>query len=266
MDALLANFISCGDTIVVHICGQQKTFSIKKVQEYLGLTITDNGIGRNFVKRVNSGDPNVTNMIQPGDHIALIDAESTLGKRHYEVARAIRDIPCEKTFTMTLIQPVCATVPCTKSKPKQILDDRVNSITNDQSVPKPDPPSQIYNLESDCDELINSSLPLDRLLSKGSAGGSPVSNRSNEEYRQMIGMLNTTLESLVGISDDLLAIRIYRLAKENGSSYARFSEAIKNSELSVFNFGEDIELALWNRVKIPQNTNDTCINDMRTLV
>lgn len=261
MESLLGNYISSGDLIVVHLCGQQRTFSIKKVQEYLGLTITDNGIGRAFVKRVNSTDSMVVNSIQPGDHIALIDSESTLGKRHYEVARAIREIPCEKTFTMTLIQPICATTPPMNPIISAPASKTADSQTKNSTYTNYS--EQVYSLESDCEELINSSLPLDKLLSKGD---NPETNTSSVDYRQVIGLLNTTLESLLGISDNLLAIRIYRLAKENGTSYESFTAAIRNSELSVFNFGEDIELALWNRVKSQSRCNQPYNEIQRTLV
>lgn len=254
MDSLLGNYISTGDLIVVHLCGQQRTHSIRKVQEYLGLTITDNGIGRAFVKRVNSTDSVVLDSIKPGDHIAMIDSESTVGKRHYEVARAIREIPCEKTFTITLIQSICATLPPANSILKTSAS-RIDDIQTRDAKTYTNQAKQIYSFESDCDELINSSLPLDRLLSKSNNLDDSAASAPSAEYRRTISLLNTTLESLLGISDNLLAIRIYRLAKENATSYENFVQGIRNSELSVFNFGDDIEQALWNRVtKTDYNT------------
>lgn len=45
---------------------------------------------------------------QVGDHIERINNENLVGKRHYEVAKFIKDIPLGDTFTIRLISPLQA--------------------------------------------------------------------------------------------------------------------------------------------------------------
>lgn len=43
---------------------------------------------------------------QPGDHIEKLNNMDVVGKRHYEVARLLKDIPTHSTFTLRLIEPM----------------------------------------------------------------------------------------------------------------------------------------------------------------
>lgn len=258
MNSLLGNYLSSGDLIVVHLRGQARDLSIRKTQEYLGLTITDNGNGRAFVKKVASEDADVERLVQPGDHIAAINAESTVGWRHYQVAKAIRDVPLNTQFTIKLIEPLHSKdimaskdLIC-KSSTEQSSGQNVplfNATINDSNQKVPGD----THMDSSFDSLINSSLPIDRLLSKGALGkpnatdaeDSPIDNESSNIYKLTIDKINSTLESFLGINDNLLAIQIYRTARENKDDYDQFVAAVKNSELSAFNFSEDIKSHLW---------------------
>lgn len=44
--------------------------------------------------------------IYVGDHIEKINDISMVGCRHYEVAKALKDIPRGETFTLRLVEPV----------------------------------------------------------------------------------------------------------------------------------------------------------------
>lgn len=44
--------------------------------------------------------------MQIGDHIEKLDDVSVVGKRHYEVARMLKDIPTGSTFTIRLVEPM----------------------------------------------------------------------------------------------------------------------------------------------------------------
>lgn len=44
--------------------------------------------------------------LQPGDHIEKLNNMNVVGKRHYEVARLLKDIPTNSTFTLRLIEPM----------------------------------------------------------------------------------------------------------------------------------------------------------------
>ena len=41
-----------------------------------------------------------------GDHIEMIDQQNVVGWRHYEVAKALKDIPKGKNFSLKLIEPL----------------------------------------------------------------------------------------------------------------------------------------------------------------
>lgn len=45
-------------------------------------------------------------LLQPGDHIEKLNNVNVVGKRHYEVARLLKDIPTNSTFTLRLIEPM----------------------------------------------------------------------------------------------------------------------------------------------------------------
>lgn len=286
MNSLLGNYLSMGDLIVVHMCGSGKDLNLRKTQEYLGLTITDNGHGRAFVKKVKSIDGLIEDMIKPGDHIAAINAESTVGLRHYEVAKTIREIPEKTNFTLHLVEPLYSEKNLEKKRIKLVehnkdlknnisllsfadLDyknhkgnhkDPNNSSFNSNILQQSSrPATDTSNLDSlsSYEDLANSSLPIERLLSKGAftADNNTHSTRSElgansnvvqlDSYRTTIERINSILESFLGINDNLLAIQIYRLAKENKDSITSFSNAIQKSELNVFNFDKDIADHLW---------------------
>ena len=55
MDQLLGGQIGLEDFIFAHCKGQPKEVELTKNEELLGLTITDNGTGYSFIKKVKSG-------------------------------------------------------------------------------------------------------------------------------------------------------------------------------------------------------------------
>lgn len=52
MNKLLGGQIGVDDFIFVHKKGQTKEVEVTKSEEYLGLTITDNGNGYSFIKKI----------------------------------------------------------------------------------------------------------------------------------------------------------------------------------------------------------------------
>lgn len=258
MNSLLGNYLSIGDLIVVHICGETKDVSFKKKFEFLGLTITDNGFGRAFVKRVNSQDKEICNSIKPGQHIIAINSESTVGLRHFEVARALREVPTDSEISLRLVEPMF-------SQENEDDDQLITLIRNEDSEAdksmirlnnynsKLDSQSTAASTRNDStdspsDELINSSLPIDQLLRNT---GSPSVNQAI--YKHIIEDINSILESFLGIHDTTLAIQIYRLSRENKDSFESFVRALRSSELSVFKFGPDTEKSLWTRATLVES-------------
>ena len=75
--------IGLHDFIFAHIEGQQKTVSVVKTNPALGLTITDNGTGYAFIKRIKEGSIiDGVAQICVGDHIRAINDKTFVGIRH----------------------------------------------------------------------------------------------------------------------------------------------------------------------------------------
>lgn len=47
-------------------------------------------------------------LFQVGDHIEKIDGLSLVGKRHFEVAKMLKEIPKGTTFVMRVVEPLKA--------------------------------------------------------------------------------------------------------------------------------------------------------------
>ncbi|KAK3726574.1 hypothetical protein QZH41_011031 [Actinostola sp. cb2023] len=90
MDRLLGGQIGLDDFIFAHIKGQGKKVEVIKDQPSLGLTITDNGAGCAFIKRIKEGSiADKEPQICVGDHVESINNVAVVGKRHFDVAQGI---------------------------------------------------------------------------------------------------------------------------------------------------------------------------------
>lgn len=77
-----------------------------KTDDALGLTITDNGAGYAFIKRIKEGSViDRIKVIEVGDHIERINSTSLVGRRHFEVAKMLKEIPKGSAFTLRLVEP-----------------------------------------------------------------------------------------------------------------------------------------------------------------
>ncbi|NXN51244.1 GIPC3 protein, partial [Rynchops niger] len=106
MQKLLGGQIGLEDFIFAHVRGETKEVEVTKTEDALGLTITDNGAGYAFIKRIKEGS--IINRIQTvcvGDSIEAINDHTIVGCRHYEVARMLRELPRAQPFTLRLVQP-----------------------------------------------------------------------------------------------------------------------------------------------------------------
>ena len=106
MTRLLGGQIGLEDFIFAHIKGHAKEITTNKSEVALGLTITDNGAGYPFVKRIKEGS--VISRVKEvciGDHIESINGRSMVGSRHYEVARLLKELPRYAEFTLRLVEP-----------------------------------------------------------------------------------------------------------------------------------------------------------------
>ncbi|XP_074834157.1 PDZ domain-containing protein GIPC3 [Carettochelys insculpta] len=106
MQKLLGGQIGLEDFIFAHVRGETKEVEVTKTEDALGLTITDNGAGYAFIKRIKDGS--IINRVQTvcvGDCIEAINDQTIVGCRHYEVAKMLRELPRARPFTLRLVQP-----------------------------------------------------------------------------------------------------------------------------------------------------------------
>ncbi|KAK2093602.1 PDZ domain-containing protein gipc1 [Saguinus oedipus] len=106
MDKLLRGQIGLEDFIFAHVKRQRQEVEVFKSEDALGLTITDNGAGYAFIRRIKEGSViDHIHGISVGDMTEAINGQSLLGCRHYEVARLLKELPRGRTFTLKLTEP-----------------------------------------------------------------------------------------------------------------------------------------------------------------
>jgi len=107
MERLLGGQIGLDDFIFAHTKGQRKTVEVLKTSPALGLTITDNGAGSAFIKRIKEGSiADEVAQICVGDHIEAINNTGLIGTRHYDVARMLRELPVGEQISFQLVEPM----------------------------------------------------------------------------------------------------------------------------------------------------------------
>lgn len=230
MTRLLGGQIGLDDFLFAHVKGEQQSAGINKDGPALGLTISDNGAGYAFIKRVKDGSIISRNeYIEVGDHIEKIDGESLVGCRHYEVAKMLKEIPKGSTFTIRLIAPqkagFCAIGP--RSGPG--AGKKAGYGSGKQTL---------------------------RLKANGTAAIEEVDNsRSLAEEN-----INKLLENFMGINDSELASQIWDLA-EGKTNTMELAEAIDNSDLEAFGFTDDFIFELWGAITDAKSGRGKTINN-----
>ena len=107
MTRLLGGQIGLEDFIFAHIKGRAKEVEIEKSEDALGLTITDNGAGYAFIKRIKENSiMDKIEGINVGDHIEKINQQSLIGCRHFEVAKMLKEIPKSTKFLLRVVEPL----------------------------------------------------------------------------------------------------------------------------------------------------------------
>lgn len=214
MTKLLGGQIGLDDFIFVHRKGRPKEIEIKKTEDALGLTITDNGAGYAFIKRIKEGSIiDSVKHIEVGDHIEKINNEILVGKRHFEVAKMLKEIPKDTMFTLRLVGP---------------LKDGFTHVG-----PKSD---------SRKGKKANYGSGKETLRFK--ANGEAQIEQATDEQQVAIDKINNLLEGFMGINDSDLATLIWEQAQGKTNSMD-FAEAIDSSELEEFGFTDDFIIELW---------------------
>ncbi|XP_012257918.1 PDZ domain-containing protein GIPC3 [Athalia rosae] len=215
---LLGGQIGLDDFIFAHKKGRPKEIELVKNDDALGLTITDNGAGYAFIKRIREGSViDNAKVIQVGDHIEKINDEILVGRRHFEVAKLLKEIPKGTTFTLRLIEP---------------QKNGFGSIG-----PRGDPRKGKKQVYGSGKETL-------RFRADGSV---QIEEVPDDSATYGVEKINGLLESFMGINDNELATQIWELAEGKDNSMD-FAEAIDNSDLEVFGFTDDFVIELWGAV------------------
>lgn len=218
MNELLGTQIGVGDFIFAHKKGRPKEIELVKTDDSLGLTITDNGAGYSFIKRIREGSViDRIKVIEVGDHLEKIDSMSLVGKRHFEVARMLKEIPKDSTFTLRLVEPM------------------KNGFAG--IGPRGD-------LRKGKKSGYGSGKETLRFKADGSA---QIIEQVDDSATIGIAKINVILESFMGIYDTELATQIWELSEGKDNSMD-FAEAIDNSDLEEFEFTDDFVIELWGAV------------------
>ncbi|XP_019881863.1 PDZ domain-containing protein GIPC1 [Aethina tumida] len=213
MKQLLGGQIGLEDFIFVHKKGRPKEVELVKSEESLGLTITDNGAGYAFIKRIKEGSIiDQVRHINVGDHIEKLNGESMVGRRHFEVAKCLKAIPTGTTFTIRLVEPIRS---------------GFNAI-----APKS---SNRYGKKA---------YGSGKETLRFKAGGQAEIEQQDDALDAGIEKINGILETFMGINDSELATQIWEMSVGKSNSMD-FAEAIDESELASFEFSDDIIIELW---------------------
>ncbi|KAG9466730.1 hypothetical protein GDO78_016202 [Eleutherodactylus coqui] len=212
MQKLLGGQIGLEDFIFAHVRGETKEVEITKTEDALGLTITDNGAGYAFIKRIKeSSITDRLKIVNVGDNIEAINDQTIVGCRHYEVAKMLRELPKSETFTLRLVQP------------KRAFD-----MIGQRGKP------------NKCEGKMSSGKETLRLRNKGMATLEELPSNGEEEATCKVDDL---LESYMGIRDMELATTLVETAKER-TTPEDFGRGLDNL-LGEFAFPAEFILEVW---------------------
>ncbi|XP_053869669.1 PDZ domain-containing protein GIPC3 [Malaclemys terrapin pileata] len=214
MQKLLGGQIGLEDFIFAHVRGETKEVEVTKTEDALGLTITDNGAGYAFIKRIKDGSiMNRVQTVRVGDSIEAINDQSIVGCRHYEVAKMLRELPRARPFTLRLVQPKRAF-------------DMIGQRTKSSKCPG--------------EGKVASGKETLRLRARGTASLEEVPSAWEEEAARRVDDL---LESYMGIRDVELASTMVEVARECLSP-AEFAKSL-DSVLGEFAFPSEFVAEVW---------------------
>ncbi|KAJ8377639.1 hypothetical protein AAFF_G00254840 [Aldrovandia affinis] len=195
MEKLLGGQIGLEDFIFAHVKGQKKEVDVFKGEDALGLTITDNGAGYAFIKRIREGSIiDRIQVISVGDMIESINGQLLIGCRHYEVAKTLKDLPKGQDFCLKLVEPMKAF-------------DRI---------------SQRVGARSGSGAQLGTGRGTLRLRSKGPATVEELPSAFEEKAVEKVDDL---LENYMGIRDSELASSMVELGKDKRNP-DEFAEAL----------------------------------------
>ncbi|XP_072104367.1 PDZ domain-containing protein GIPC1-like isoform X1 [Mobula birostris] len=217
MDKLLGGQIGLEDFIFAHVKGQKKEVEIYKSEDALGLTITDNGAGYAFIKRIKEGSLiDQVEVIKVGDLIEAINGQSVIGSRHFEVAKLLKGLVKGQLFTLRLVEPL---------KAFDMISQRGKGG------------------KSASGGQLGTGKGTLRLRAKGVA---TVEEEPSAFEEKAIEKVDDLLESYMGIRDTELAATMVDLGK-NRRNPDEFAQAL-DEELGDFAFPDEFVFDVWGAI------------------
>ncbi|KAJ8688261.1 hypothetical protein QAD02_024056 [Eretmocerus hayati] len=221
MSALVGEQIGLDDFIYAHKKGRAKEIELVKSEDSLGLTLTDNGAGLVFVKRIARGSiMERLRVIQVGDHLEKLNGRSLVGSRHFEVARALKRIDRGSGLVLRLVEP---------------LSRGGFGLLGPRTAP-----ARSRNKFA-CYASGRETL---RFKADGFARIEQVTD--DFKTRERIDQVNHALEVHMGISDFVLARRLWDIA-QNKINSTDLAKAIDSSFSDYYasDFPEDLIFEIW---------------------
>lgn len=216
MNRLLGGQIGLEDFLFAHVRGQPKLVTLKKVDKALGVTITDNGAGYAFIKRIKEGSTiDGIEGVCAGDHIEKINGVNVVGRRHFEVAKMLIDMPKGSKIDIGLIEP---------------LKSGFNEIGSRSCIK-----GNKGSVKSGRETL--------RLRAKGPA----TLEIPSDVVEIAIAKINSLLETFMGISDTELAQSIWEKGAEKDNPHD-FAVVMDESDMELFAFTDDFIFDLWGAI------------------
>lgn len=214
MNKLLGGQIGLDDFIFAHVKGASKLVTVNKSEPALGLTITDNGAGYAFIKRIKEASivDKLSDQIRVGDHIEKINDKNLVGSRHFEVAKMLKEIPVGASFIIKLVEPT--------REGFLNIGARGSKQQSQKSVGNG---KQTMRMKSGVVEDQDDSVDI------------------------AVAKINSLLETFMGIHDSELAQTIWELGRSHENPH-EFCEAITQSEIDDFGFSEDFIFDLWGAI------------------
>lgn len=218
MTRLLGGQIGLDDFLFAHIKGvapgENLEAKINKSSPALGLTISDNGAGYAFVKKIK--DESVVNGtgVKVGDQLVAINGTDLSNCRHFEVARMLKEIPIGSEFSLKL---------CTPQQGMGGVAER-GAVGGSGQV------------------SAGSGKKTLRMKKDGTA----VVEEVNDDKQKMLTKIDDMLEQFVGIRDAELAATVHDLAKANAEADL-FAGAL-DEKLADFEFPDDFVLDVYEMI------------------
>ncbi|XP_051855316.1 PDZ domain-containing protein GIPC2 [Antechinus flavipes] len=215
MEKLLGSQLGLEDSIFAHVKGIEKEVNVCKSEDALGLTITDNGVGYAFIKKIKEGSlMDSVKTVCVGDHIQEINGVNIIGWRHYDVAKMLKELKKEQLFSLKLIEP------------KKALEIQPRARAGKTAA----------------GNKISGKGTL-RLRSKGPA---TVEDLPSEADEKAIKKVDCLLESYMGIRDNDLATTIFEAGKDKLNP-DEFAVALDEA-LGDFAFPDEFIFDVWGVV------------------